>query len=436
MKTNNRLNYQGKHILTNDYFADTDTWMSGLNNNVLIYGPTGAGKTRHYVKPNLLTSHESMVISDTKGILYKQIGPYLQEKGYVVENINFTDLSAGIGYNPMDYIRYDAINGHYCEKDILSLSRCLVDSWSSKDPYWDHAARQYASCLISYVLEALPEEEHTLESVVKLIDKIGTADFNILMDELEVFHPECTAVMKYKSFRNNFKADKMDASIKGILSTNLETLVFDEALALYKKKGRIDFKMLGRKKTALFLTISDTDRSMDKLANAFMTQAIQDLCRSADEDYPEHMLPVPVRFYLDDFATNLYIPDFDKIISVIRSREISVSIILQSITQLDTLYDKPAARTIINNCDRQLYLGGQDPDTAEYISLRVNKPISTILSMPLTDAYLLVRGEKPRLSQKYDLQKLDLERHSSVTNGSSADLAPAAGNDEKVCSGR
>ena len=413
MKTNNsmslnnrRMNYHGSHILTNDYSAETDTWVSGLNNNVLIYGPSGAGKTRHYVKPNLLTSHESMVISDTKGVLYEQIGPRLRDQGYVVENINFTDLTAGIGYNPMDYIRFDSAKGHYSEKDILTLSRCLVDSWSGKDPYWDHAARQYGSCLISYVLESLPREEHTLEAVVKLIDKIGTPDFNILMEELEAFNPGCSAVMKYKSFRNNFKADKMDASIKGILSTNLETLVFDEALALYNKKGRFDFRMLGKQKTALFLTVSDTDRSMDKLANAFMTQAIQILCRSADEEYPEHMLPVPVRFYLDDFATNLYIPDFDKIISVIRSREISVSIILQSITQLDTLYGQPAARTILNNCDRQLYLGGQDPDTAEYISLRVNKPLSSILSMPLTDAYLLIRGEKPRLSQKYDLQKL------------------------------
>ena len=400
----NRTNYQGTHILTNDYAAETDSRKSGLNNNVLIMGPSGAGKTRHYVKPNLLNSHESMIISDTKGTLFHEVGPLLEQHGYIVENINFTDLSGGAGYNPMDYIRYDEKRCHYVEKDILTLSRCLVDSWSTKDPYWDHAARQYVSCLISYVLEALPEEDHTPGTIVRLINKIGTPDFNILMDELEALNPGSTAGIKYESFRGNRTAERMDASIKGILSTNMDSLVFDEAMELYRKPGRIDFASYGRQKKALFLTISDTDRSLDKLANTFMTQAVQILCHSADEDYPEHCLPVPVRFYLDDFATNLYIPDFDKIISVIRSREISVSVILQSITQLDSLYGSAAARTIINNCDRQLYLGGTDPETAEYISMRVNRPTPSILCMPVDDSYLMIRGEKPRLSKKYVLE--------------------------------
>ena len=198
----------------------------------------------------------------------------------------------------------------------------------------------------------------------------------------------------------------MDQSIRGILSAYMDSLAFDDALALYKKPGRIDFASIGRRKTALFLTISDTDRSMDHLANMFFTQALQILCRSADKDYPDHMLPVPVRFYLDDFATNLYIPDFDKIISVIRSREISVSVILQSMTQLESLYGKPCARTIVNNCDRQLYMGGQDIDTAEYVSHRINRPMENILSIPLDDAILMVRGEKARISHKFDLESL------------------------------
>ena len=158
---------------------------------------------------------------------------------------------------------------------------------------------------------------------------------------------------------------------------------------------------MGREKTALFLTISDTDRSLDGLAGIFMTQALQILCKSADHDYPKHCLPVPVRIYLDDFATNLFIPDFDKIISVIRSREIYVSVILQSLTQLDALYGMPCARTIINNCDQQIYLGGQDIETAGYISERINKTVNSVLTMPLDKMYVFIRGRAPMETRKY-----------------------------------
>ena len=202
-------------------------------------------------------------------------------------------------------------------------------------------------------------------------------------------------------YDNGSGANKMFSSIIGVISTNLDSMVFDEAIALFTKKQKVDFAAMGREKTALFLTVSDTDRSLDKLANCFMTQALQVLCRSADHDYPDHRLPVPVRLYLDDFATNLFIPDFDKTISVIRSREIYVSVILQSLTQLYTLYGDAAAKTIVNNCDMQLYLGGQDLDTAGYISQRINKPMSTVLSMPLENVWLMVRGRAPRQTRKY-----------------------------------
>ena len=191
----------------------------------------------------------------------------------------------------------------------------------------------------------------------------------------------------------------MDASIKGILTTNLDPLCFDDALALYSREEKIDFRTFGTEKTALFLTISDTDRSLDKLADAFMTQALQQLCLCADMS-PCHRLDIPVRLYLDDFANTIYIPDFDKIISVIRSREISVSVMLQSITQLITLYGESCANTIINNCDKLLYLGGQDLTTAGMIAEKANKTKDSILSMDLDDAYLFVRGARPQKARK------------------------------------
>ena len=395
----NRKNYEGIHYLAEGHSFDTDTWRSGTNNNVLVIGPTGAGKTRNYVKPNLVNSHESMIILDTKGSLYEELSRDIERSGFTVKVIDFTNLRKGCGYNPLDYIRYDREKGKYSEQDMITLSTCLVPLMSSKDPYWDFAARQYLECLIGYVMEALPTEEHTLESVVKLMSYVGTDIFDKLMYEYCTERLDSMVCKRYNSMKTIRTADKMDASIKGILSTNLDPLCFDEELALYSREEKIDFRTFGTEKTALFLTISDTDRSLDKLADAFMTQALQQLCLCADRS-PCHRLDIPVRLYLDDFANTIYIPDFDKIISVIRSREISVSIMLQSITQLITLYGESCANTIINNCDKMLYLGGQDLTTAGMIAEKANKTKDSILSMDLEDAYLFVRGSRPQKAKK------------------------------------
>ena len=152
------------------------------------------------------------------------------------------------------------------------------------------------------------------------------------------------------------------------------------------------------------MTISDTDRSMDNLVGLFYTQAMHALCDSADLDYPDHRLPVPVRFILDDFATNAVIADFHNLTSVIRSREIYVSIVLQSITQLNAVYGQDNATTIINNCDNCLYLGGQDIVTARFFAEKANKTPFTILNMPLSDAYLFTRGSAPKKVQRFDLR--------------------------------
>ena len=283
----------------------------------------------------------------------------------------------------------------------MTLSHSLIKELSKKDPYWDQAARQYLECLISYVVDMLPESEHSLDRVQQLLDRMSGNIFFELMYEAALLKPQSVAAIRYSAIKDNKTAEKMDASIRGVLSTQLNGLASGEAAALYHKPEKIDIARMGREKTALFLTISDTDRSLDGLAGIFMTQALQILCKSADHDYQEHCLPVPVRIYLDDFATNLFIPDFDKIISVIRSREIYVSVILQSLTQLDALYGMPCARTIINNCDQQIYLGGQDIETAGYISERINKTVNSVLTMPLDKMYVFIRGRAPMETRKY-----------------------------------
>ncbi len=400
-------------ILAMDHLMNNNTWETGLNNNDLIIGPSGAGKTRNYVKPNLMQCNESIIVADTKGSLRKEIGPLLKKNGYQILNIDFTDTLQSYGYNPLDYVRYDRRRKKYMEQDILKLVECLVPIETNTDPYWDYAARMYLESMIGYTLECFPEEEHNLKSVYEVFAQLGKntdtltglSNFDRLFMELGELNPDSFAYRRYTLMRNNSKAEKMHASIIGILAEKLDTLIFDGAVEMYQKQERIRFKDLGQKKTVVFLTISDTDRSLDRLVNLFYTQALQALCDSADKDYTDNRLKVPVRIILDDFATNAYIPEFDKIISVIRSREIYVSVILQSISQLSALYGENKAMTIINNCDNCLYLGGQDVETARFIGIKADKPASTILNLPLNSVYLFTRGRGAKLVEKYDIKK-------------------------------
>lgn len=394
-------------ILAGGYTVSSNTWHTGLNNNDLIIGPSGAGKTRGYVMPNILQCSESMIVTDTKGALCSDIGPVLVQEGYKVMEINLADCAESLyGYNPLAYIRQDS-DGHYQEQDILTLAACLMPVESRHDPYWELAARIYLESAISYVLEALPEDERHLGSVVRLISEMGReGKYKRLMDELEVIDPDSFALSRYRLFKSvSNDAEKTAACILSFLASKLAPFSFGGAKRIFDNPKRINIKELGRKKVAVFLNISDTDDSMYRIANVFYTQALHTLCSLADKS-PGHRLKVPVRFYLDDFASNVVIPDFDRIISVIRSREISVSVIIQSLSQLESLYGQAKAMTILNNCDNLLCLGaGRDISTAKYISYQVNKPVSAVLNTPLDSAWLLTRGSKAEQVAKFDLRQ-------------------------------
>ena len=394
-------------ILADGHTISNDTWQTGLNNNDLIIGPSGAGKTRGYVKPNILQCSGSMVVTDTKGALCSDVGTLLAQGGYKVMEINLADCALSpYGYNPLAYIRQDR-DGHYQEQDILTLAACLMPVESRHDPYWELTARIYLESAISYVLEALPEEERHLGSVVRLISEMGKdGKYKSLMRELEVVDPDSFALSRYRLFKTvSDNAEKTAACIFSFLASKLAPFSFGGARRIFDNPKKINLKELGRKKTAVFLNISDTDDSMYRLANVFYTQALHTLCDLADKS-PGHRLKVPVRFYLDDFASNVVIPDFDRIISVIRSREISVSVIIQSLSQLESLYGQAKAMTVINNCDNLLCLGaGRDISTAKYISYQANKPVSAILNTPLDQSWLLTRGSKAEQAVKYDLRQ-------------------------------
>lgn len=403
-------------ILAQGHMQNNNTWVTGINNNDLIIGPSGAGKTRNYVKPNIMQCNESMIIADTKGSLLGELKGLLEKDGYKVLNIDFTELNnSSCGYNPLAYIREDKRHKNYTkfmDQDIMMIARILSPTRSRQDPFWDNAACMVLACLIGYVMECLPEEEHTLEYVAKLL-MAGQNNIDMLMEDLELENPQSFAVQKYKLFRTVCGSPVTYSSILGVLSEKLDFATFDGAYTMFNHPEQIYFPDFGKEKTALFLTISDTERSMDKLVNLLYTQALHSLCDSADKDYPDHRLAVPVRFILDDFAANFEIPDFDKIISVIRSREIYVSVILQSISQLRALYGEARAETIINNCDNCLYLGGQDTTTARFIAEKVNKTPNTILNLPLDSAYLFTRGCEAKQVKKYDIK--EHERYNELS---------------------
>lgn len=377
-----------------------DTWSTGLNNNDLIIGPSGAGKTRNYVKPNLMQCNESVIVADTKNNLLHEVGPLLKKQGMRIINVDFTDMMGSYGYNPLDYIRSDP---RYYEKDIISIAAILVPIEDPRQPIWEYHARDLLCAIIAYVMECLPPEEHTLEYVVKLFNELYTGIFDQLFQTLGEENPSSFAVARYKLIKDTRNAEKMFESIRSILAEKLSLLTFNGPLQMYSRPNRVDFASLGREKTAIFLNVDDMDHSVDRLVALFYAQALQALCYSAKVDYPDQRLPVPVRLILDDFAASAKIPDFDSITSVIRSREISVSIILQSISQLDSIYGRAEARTIINNCDNWLYLGGQDVDTAQVISCRAGKTVDTILALPLNETYLLTRGNQARRVKMFDI---------------------------------
>ena len=397
-------------ILCKDHFIDNDTWVTGLNNNDCIIGPSGAGKTRGYVLPNILQcamqGSESLIVTDTKGNLRQMTEPVLREHGYQVVEIDFHDCAnSPCGYNPLMYIRRDKQRNCYNEQDIMQVAAILSPVHTTHDPFWELSARMALAAMIGYVLEYLPHKEHNLNSVIRLMREMGTGKFDSLMDEVCVIAPDSFTAVQYQMLKNVQGSQKTYSSILAFIAEKLSPFSFNGVQKMFTNDRQLYIQNIGDRKTAVFLNVSDTDRSMDALVTLFYTQTLQVLCAHADRQ-PNSRLRIPVRLIMDDFSAGAAgcVPDFDQIMSVIRSREISVSIILQSLSQLEAVYGHHKAITIINNCDHLLYLGGQDVETAKYISVKANKSVHTILDMPLDHAWLFTRGSKAQEVEKYKLE--------------------------------
>lgn len=397
----NREAYQGTALFTKHHNANKDSWQTGLNNNTLVLGCSGSGKTRNHLKPNLMQCNGSYIVLDTKGTLYDEMGAYLALNGYQVDQLDFTTMGGTCGYDPLQQVRFE--NGRPNQQDMIAIASAICPREDQgSDPFWGTAAANYLTSYIAYVFEAMPQRKWSLASVIELFSK-GSAKIQSLFNELEVQKPNSFAAALHNRSRQTVVAERMHASIMGIIAANLLPFGFESALDSYQTRPTIDFASFGRQKRALFVTISDLDRSLDSLTSMFVSQAFTRLCESADKDYPDHRLPVPVQFILDDFA-NLNLPNIDDVLAVIRSREISATIICQTVSQLEARYGEAAANSIIGNCDRQLVLAFQDVQTANYFRVRANKPASTLLETPANRWWLFERGSHGLCDDAYRLE--------------------------------
>lgn len=398
-----RAAYDGRLVLTRGRTASLDSWKTGLNNNVLVLGCSGGGKTRNHLKPNLLEAHGSYVVLDSKGRLADEMGPYLEAHGYKVDVIDFTAMRGTVGYDPLHHVRWS--DGRPLSQDVIAIASaiCPKDDMGD-DPFWGLAAANYLASYIAYVLEALPERAQNMASVVSTFERACAGEADEMFAELDAENPASYAVSLYRRARATARAEKMHASIMGILAANLLPLSFDGALESFARPDQLDFRTLGVEKRAVFVTMDDLDDSLAPLTSLFVRQAFSSLCDFADTECADGRLPVPVCFMLDDFA-NLTLPGFDRVLSVVRSREISCTVICQTVSQLVARYGEPEANSIIGNCDRQLVLGFQDEATARYFSLRANRTPSSLLETPAGSWWYFERGSRGACEDAYALEE-------------------------------
>jgi type IV secretion system protein VirD4 len=405
------------------------------NKNVLIIGGSGSGKTRFFVKPNLMQCHSSYVVTDPKGGLLCETGKMLQANGYVLKTLNTINFNKSMHYNPFQYIR--------SEKDILKLVNTLLantkgDGEKSGEDFWLKAERLYYCALIGYIWYEAPEREKNFTTLLEMINASETREedesfqneVDKMFAELAQENPEHFAVRQYQKFK--LSAGKTAKSI--LVSCGARLAPFDiQEVRNLMEYDELELDTLGDRKTALFLIMSDTDTTFNFIIAMLQSQLFNLLCDKADDVYGGR-LPVHVRCLLDEFANIGQIPQFDKLIATIRSREISACIILQAQSQLKTMY-KDAADTIVGNCDAALFLGGKESGTLKELSETLGK--TTIDLMNTSDSrgtsrsyglnyqktgralmerdelavldgelcILQLRGVRPFLSKKFDITK-------------------------------
>ena len=343
------------------------------NKNVLVIGGSGSGKTRFYVKPNLMQMHSSYCVTDPKGTIVIECGKMLEDNGYEIKILNTINFKKSMKYNPFAYIR--------SEKDILKLVQTIIantkgEGEKSGEDFWVKAEKLYYTALIGYIFYEAPREEKNFATLLDMIDASEVREddetymnpIDRLFEALEKREPTHFAVKQYKKYK--LAAGKTAKSI--LISCGARLAPFDiRELRDLMSEDELELDTLGDRKTALFVIISDTDDTFNFVVSIMYSQLFNLLCDKADDEYGGR-LPVHVRCLLDEFANIGLIPKFEKLIATIRSREISASIILQAQSQLKAIY-KDNADTIVGNCDSTLFLGGKEKTTLKELSETLGK---------------------------------------------------------------
>ncbi len=343
------------------------------NKNVLVIGGSGSGKTRFYVKPNLMQMHSSYCVTDPKGTIVIECGKMLEDNGYEIKILNTINFKKSMKYNPFAYLR--------SEKDILKLVQTIIANTKGEgekagEDFWVKAEKLYYTALIGYIFYEAPREEKNFATLLDMIDASEVREddetymnpIDRLFEALEKKEPTHFAVKQYKKYK--LAAGKTAKSI--LISCGARLALFDiQELRDLMKEDELELDTLGDRKTALFVIISDTDDTFNFVVSIMYSQLFNLLCDKADDEYGGR-LPVHVRCLLDEFANIGLIPKFEKLIATIRSREISASIILQAQSQLKAIY-KDNADTIVGNCDSTLFLGGKEKTTLKELSETLGK---------------------------------------------------------------
>ncbi len=343
------------------------------NKNVLVIGGSGSGKTRFFVKPNLMQMHSSYCVTDPKGTIVLECGKMLEDNGYEIKILNTINFKKSMKYNPFAYIR--------SEKDILKLVQTIIANTKGEgekagEDFWVKAEKLYYTALIGYIFYEAPREEKNFATLLDMIDASEVREddetymnpIDRLFEALEKKEPTHFAVKQYKKYK--LAAGKTAKSI--LISCGARLAPFDiQELRDLMQEDELELDTLGDRKTALFVIISDTDDTFNFVVSIMYSQLFNLLCDKADDVYGGR-LPVHVRCLLDEFANIGLIPKFEKLIATIRSREISASIILQAQSQLKAIY-KDNADTIVGNCDSTLFLGGKEKTTLKELSETLGK---------------------------------------------------------------
>lgn len=393
-------------ILGENCVYSMDSRRTGLNNNVIVCGTSGCGKTMSISEPKLLhTFDTSLIVTVTKNRLVQKYRGVLAQLGYEVMDLNFVSPDrSDAGYDPLRNVRnYQDVR--FCARSIV-MGNSRKEGNTTADPYWDEIAISLLCAIIAKTM--MTDRNATLADVLDVFDRLSIKDdgssIKTTLDEefaaLEKRNPTCYAIKCWKSFRQ--LPYRTAGCAFSTLSTTIDSIFTSEVRKLMRKKKQVDFARLASRKAVLFVTTSPVNPSLNSFINMFYSSAFKELFEIA-EKAPDGRLPVPVHLLCDDFATGGRIPNFPEYISIFREKGVSVTLMIQSESQLVAMYGPESATTIINNCDSYVYMGGMDLQTAKNISQKTNRPLDEILYMPIGQEIVLRRGERPRITRRYDI---------------------------------